>query len=89
MTFPKRARWQLTTAAVFTLLPLAFVACGDDESATPSCPDLPLFDIRELAKDAGSDAAQAAFEEWKAEGNEVEGCVTGPGTAVLPEGGGG
>jgi hypothetical protein len=89
MTAPgsHRARWLWVAAAACVLVPALVVACGEDESATPECPDLPLFNVREVEGDAASDAAKAALEEWKDEGARDEGCVTAPGTAVVPEAG--
>jgi hypothetical protein len=85
----KGKSWRLACVAlgISVLVPALVIACGDDgEPATPECPDLPLFNVRDLEADGGgSDAAKAAFEEWKAAAAGNEPCVTGPGTAVIPD----
>lgn len=87
MTTPgsPRVRWLAAAVTACVLVPVLVVACGEDEPATPKCPDLPLFNVREVEGDAASDAAKAGLEEWKAEGARNEGCVTAPGTAVIPD----
>ena len=48
--------------------------CGEDESMTPNCPDLPLYDVHDAsAADLAARKAAAA-----------EGCVTQAGTATTP-----
>jgi hypothetical protein len=69
----------LITIAASVLVPLVIVACGEDETATPECPELPLFNVHDL-EDGGTDEAKAAYEKWKASG-----CVTPAGTAVDPD----
>lgn len=83
-----RRRHLLCAALLSSLLtPLLVVACGDDETATPRCPDLPLFNVRLLEGADASDADKAKFEQWKAEGvpSNNERCVTAPGTASIPD----
>jgi hypothetical protein len=62
--------------------PLLVLACGEDESATPDCSDLPLFDVRELMTDAASAETKAAYAAWQTEAARGGGCVTGAGTAT-------
>jgi hypothetical protein len=84
----RKKSWRLACIALGAslLAPALVIACGDDgEPATPTCPDLPLFNIRDLEGDAATDAAKAAFEKWKAAGTGAGPCVTPPGTAVIPD----
>ncbi|MBE7482155.1 MAG: hypothetical protein HS104_19530 [Polyangiaceae bacterium] len=57
--------------------------CGDDENKTPSCPELPLYDVHDASGTDKQAREQAA----------AAGCVTKPGTATTaaagaPGGGG-
>jgi hypothetical protein len=83
----KAVRLACIALGASVLFPVLVIACGDDaEPSTPECPDLPLFNIRELEKDGGSQEAKDAFEKWKAEGASGNTrCVTGPGTATIPD----
>lgn len=72
MTRAHQFQGPLTLAASLLLgLGVAW-GCGDDESKTPKCPDLPLYDVHDASPDdiAAREAAAAA------------GCVTKPGTAT-------
>jgi hypothetical protein len=62
----------LTLAASVVLGLTVAWGCGDDESMTPSCPDLPLYDARDASPSDIAAREQAASE----------GCVTKPGTAT-------
>lgn len=86
MSATHRLTWVALAACLAA--PALTVGCGDDESATPRCPDLPLFDVRELEGDASAETL-AKFEEWKKAAAANEPCVTGPGKATIPEAGAG
>ncbi len=63
--------WALGLIAATTAAGLLVSACSDD-STTPTCPDLPLYDVKD-ASPADKQARTAAANA---------GCVTGPGTAT-------
>jgi hypothetical protein len=80
--------WRLPslTLGAIVCVPLLALGCGEDATATPECPDLPLYNLRELIGDAASGEAAAANEKWQAEGNRFpENCVTGAGTATIKD----
>ena len=59
------------------------VACGGEDGVTPSCPEPPLYNVREpdvLDDDDIEEARRAAIEA---------GCMTALGEAAAPQGQGG
>jgi hypothetical protein len=81
----ERIGWRLPclTLAAIVCVPMLMLACGEDVTATPECPDLPLYNLRDLAADAAG-TANAANAEWQAEGKRYpENCVTAAGTASI------
>ena len=77
----RRLSLSLTLFAASVAATLLVAGCGDDTTATPKCPDLPLFNIREFLADGGASAeAQAAAAEWYKAAQDTE-CLTPPGDA--------